>query len=165
MSMMQALLFDFHPASRLDNWFVVDDGVMGGLSQGRFFINEEGHGEFSGEVSLENNGGFSSVRYRFEALDVSSYKQIHLRIRGDGKRYQVRAKTNAADRHSYVSYFETSGEWQTIAFELNDLKPTFRGNRLNMPNFPGKQLEEIGFLIGNKTAEPFRLEIDWIGLQ
>ncbi len=162
---MQTTVFDFHPDSNLDNWYVVDDGVMGGVSQGRFSLNKEGHGEFSGTVSLENNGGFSSVRYRSKTLDVSSFSRISLRVRGDGKRYQLRVKTNSQDRHSYVSYFSTSGEWQTLEIPFDELYPTFRGNRLGMPNYPGEQMEEVGFLIGNKKAESFQLEIDWLRLE
>ncbi|WP_286938426.1 MULTISPECIES: hypothetical protein [unclassified Algoriphagus] len=40
----------------------------------------------------------------------------------------------------------------------------FRGRDLNMENFPGDQVEEIAFLIGNKKAESFKLEIDYIKL-
>jgi hypothetical protein len=58
-------LFDFRPESNLDSWRIVDDVVMGGRSDGRFYIGDEGHAVFNGIVSLENNGGFSLVRYRF----------------------------------------------------------------------------------------------------
>mgnify|MGYP001794145454 CR=1 FL=1 len=59
-------LFDFKKDSSLAGWSIVDDVVMGGRSAGHFKINREGHGEFYGTVSLENNGGFSSVRYAFD---------------------------------------------------------------------------------------------------
>jgi len=51
-------IFDFTEKSDLTNWYVVVDGVMGGLSQGSFGVNDEGNGVFKGTVSLENNGGF-----------------------------------------------------------------------------------------------------------
>ena len=65
------LLFDFSTESDLNNWQVVDDVVMGGRSDGQFSLNEQGHGVFEGRVSLENNGGFSSVRHRFESKSLS----------------------------------------------------------------------------------------------
>jgi NADH dehydrogenase [ubiquinone] 1 alpha subcomplex assembly factor 1 len=34
-----------------------------------------------------------------------------------------------------------------------------------MENYPGEQMEMIAFLIGNKKAEPFKLEIDSIVLK
>ena len=43
-------------------WRVINDGVMGGLSDGRRRVSEEGYLEFYGNLSLRNNGGFASVR-------------------------------------------------------------------------------------------------------
>lgn len=159
------LVFDFNKNSSLSNWRIVDDVVMGGLSAGNFEINDSGHGEFSGMVSLENNGGFSSVRYRFETMNVSDYSKIILRLKGDGKRYQFRVKSNQNERQSYVAYFETSGDWQTIEITFGDMYPSWRGMTLDMPNFPGNTIEELAFLVSNKKAENFKLEIDRISLQ
>ncbi|MDF1550807.1 MAG: CIA30 family protein, partial [Bacteroidales bacterium] len=112
------ILFDFKSDSDISNWRVVDDVVMGGQSNGSFFINNEGHGVFQGKVSLDNNGGFSSVQYRFNAIHVKEKKKIFIRIKGDGKRYQIRIKSNRFDNHSYIYYFETSGDWQNIEISL-----------------------------------------------
>jgi len=158
-------VFDFNKNSNLSNWTIGDDVVMGGRSDGHFKINENGNGVFYGNVSLENNGGFSSVRYRFEEQQVSDFKFCKLRIKGDGKRYQFRVKIDKYDRHSYISYFETSGEWETITIPLESLYPTFRGRKLDLPNFPVEKMEAIAFLIANKKAEAFQLELDWIVLE
>ncbi len=159
------LIFDFSKESDLTNWTVVDDVVMGGRSDGLFEINDSGHGLFHGTVSLENNGGFSSVRYRFDQIDITGYTKLLLRLKGDGKRYQFRVKTNAYDRHSYIYHFETTHDWQTIEVPLSEMKPGFRGRSLDIPNYQGKLLEEIAFLIGNKRSEAFQLEIATISLQ
>jgi len=161
----QLPLFDFTKESDLSNWYIVDDVVMGGRSDGYFEINEKGHGLFHGEVSLENNGGFSSVRYRFEQQKIDAFQVCKIRLKGDGKAYQFRAKTDKYDRHSYVYHFETSGEWEVISIPLNEMYPSFRGMQLDMPNFPSSELEEVAFLIANKKAESFKLEVDWIGLE
>ena len=63
-------IFNFNKTSNINNWQVVDDVVMGGLSSGTFSINQQGNGIFKGAVSLENNGGFSSVRYRFNKIST-----------------------------------------------------------------------------------------------
>lgn len=157
-------LFDFNNDSNLSNWMVVDDGVMGGRSNGNFKINDEGHGVFYGKVSLENNGGFSSVRYRFDSMNAKSYSKLMLHVKGDGKRYQFRVKSNQSDRHSYIYYFQTSKDWETIEIPLKEMYPTFRGRKLEMPNFNGEIMEEIAFLIANSKAEGFQLEIDKIEL-
>jgi len=158
-------LFDFTKNGELSNWRVVDDVVMGGRSDGNLTINDDGNGVFDGKVSLDNYGGFSSVRYRFEQQEIAQFNTCKIRLKGDGKQYQFRAKTNISDRHSYIRYFQTSGDWETIEIPMADLYPTFRGRKLNMPNFPSKQIEEIAFLIGNKKTESFRLELDWVRLE
>lgn len=159
------MLFDFNTNADISTWQVIDDGVMGGRSQGAFHLNDAGHGVFSGTVSLENYGGFSSVRHRFDSLSVKGYQNVAIRLKGDGKRYQFRVKANLDQKHSYLAYFETSGAWQTVSLPLNAMYPAFRGQKLPQPNYDGTIVSEIAFLIGNKKAEPFRLEIDWIRLQ
>ena len=86
-------------------------------------------------------------------------------MKGDGKRYQFRVKTSSYDRASYITHFQTSGEWETVEISLADMYPAFRGMKLNRPNFSGEKMEHIAFLISNKQAEIFRLEIDKIELK
>jgi NADH dehydrogenase [ubiquinone] 1 alpha subcomplex assembly factor 1 len=161
----ELVLFDFQPEADLSAWRIVDDGVMGGRSEGHFELSEEGHGVFYGDISLENYGGFSSVRFRPGTQEVSDYSTAVIRVKGDGKRYQFRVKSQVSEAQSYIQYFETSGEWETIEIPLADLYPTFRGRQLAMPNYPGQTLSELTFLIANKRAESFRLEVDWVGLR
>jgi hypothetical protein len=159
------VLFDFTKESNIQNWSVVNDGVMGGLSKGNFSVNDKGDGFFTGHVSLENNGGFSSVRYNFESKSVSSYKKMTLRLKGDGKQYQIRVKTRASDYYSYIAYIKTNGEWQTLEILFSNMIPSFRGNVLDLPNYPGEYMEQFSILIGNKKNEDFKLYLDKIELE
>lgn len=158
------VVFDFNLQSNISKWAIVDDVVMGGKSYGNFSLNKSGHGEFTGDVSLENNGGFSSVRYRLNKEAIEKYSKFVLKVRGDGKSYQFRVKTNRNDYHSYIFIFQTTSDWQTIEIPFTEMYPAFRGRTLAMKNYQGKQLQEIAFLIGNKKKESFRLEIDRIEL-
>lgn len=158
-------IFDFTSTSNVTNWRVVDDGVMGGKSQGNFAVNEAGHGVFSGEISLENNGGFSSVRYTFKEVVVTEYSKVCIRLKGDGKTYQFRIKQNSGQAYSYIFPFETSGNWETIEIKLNEMYPSFRGRKLELPNFSEETIEEVVFLIGNKKEEQFKLLLDTIELK
>jgi hypothetical protein len=147
-----------------DDWYLVNDVVMGGRSNGHFQLSEQGHGIFSGQVSLENNGGFSSIRHDLKTQAIDPKGSIVIRLKGDGKRYQFRIKANKDDYYSYLHYFETSGEWEEIKLDLADFYPSFRGRKLAKPNFDQGQIEQISFLIANYRAETFRLEIDRISL-
>lgn len=155
-------LFKLNKESNTSNWRIMDDVVMGGHSNGDFKISDSGKGVFSGEVSLENNGGFSMVQHHFETVKTASFSTVCLKIKGDGKHYQFRLKSNIADKHSYIAPFKTSGDWETIEIPFNVMYPAYRGKLLDIPNFKGQQVAMIAFLIGNKKAETFNLEIDSI---
>ena len=159
-------IFDFTKNADVSNWYVVVDGVMGGKSTGNFEINEEGHGLFEGTISLANNGGFSSVRYDMpEKVEIGNYKYVSLRLKGDRKNYQFRVKNDAQNYYSYISEFTTSGDWQEVQIPLKEMYPSFRGRKLDKPNFDHDYIEEIAILIGNKRNEEFRLLIDKIELK
>ena len=154
-SMNSHIIFDFNQKVIIKDWVIVDDGVMGGKSAGSFSLNEQGHGVFEGSVSLENNGGFSSLRYSSERILVQDFTTIALKIKGDGKNYQFRIKSNTGDYYSYITTFSTSGEWQEIQIDLKDMYPSFRGRKLDQANFEKEYIEQVAFLIGNKKEEKF----------
>lgn len=158
-------IIDFNNNSNISNWQVVDDVVMGGTSNGNFQLNKDGHAVFSGEVSLENNGGFSSVQYTFDALDITNYKTVCIKLKGDGKNYQFRLKKDQNDYYSYKKEFTTNGDWQTVKLQLATLQPTYRGRSLDMPNFDSKSIEQLTFLIANKKPQSFKLVLDKIWLE
>lgn len=158
-------LFDFDSKEAINKWNIVNDGVMGGISKSTLEFNKDGHAFFSGTVLLENNGGFCSIRHRFAKKDVNPYQKILLRVKGDGKNYQFRVKTNATDFYSYTYTFKTNGEWETVEIPFSEMSPSFRGRKVNLPNYQGDEIEEIAFLIGNGKRESFSLEIDKIEVQ
>lgn len=160
----QQSLFNFNKDAEINDWIIVNDTVMGGVSTSFFNLDAEGNGAFYGRISLENNGGFCSVRYQFDALSVAPESKITLKLKGDGKNYQFRIKFRTSDYYSYVYNFKTNGDWEEIIIPLNSMYPTFRGNRLDKKNFNQDQIEEIAILIGNKKSEDFKLLLDEISI-
>lgn len=158
-------IFDFQKNTDLSQWNVVVDGVMGGLSTGDLKLTNDGHALFQGSISLENNGGFSSIRYNMPEMKIEDHKFISIRLKGDGKKYQFRLKNNDQNYYSYISEFTTNGEWQEIKIRLQDMYPSFRGRKLDQPNFDHDQIDEVAILIGNRKKEDFQLLIDKIELK
>ncbi len=163
--MNSLLLFDFSESPDWSSWEVENDVVMGGNSSSKLTRSPEGNAVFTGSVSLENNGGFASVQNHFKPKDISEYDKAVLRVKGDGKEYQFRVKADLDERASYVHSFKTTGEWQTVEIPLNKMEPTYRGKKMDKPNFNADQIQEIRFFIGNGKAEDFKLEIDKIELK
>ena len=162
MMMQTTTIFNFDSDSDVSQWKVIDDIVMGGRSVGTFELDEQGHGVFKGKVSLENNGGFSSLHYRCQNIETASHTKVVIRLKGDGKSYQFRIKDVLRNPYSYVAKFETTRDWETIEISLPEMYPAFRGRVLELPNFASNSIEEVAFLIGNKKEEHFQLIIDGI---
>jgi NADH dehydrogenase [ubiquinone] 1 alpha subcomplex assembly factor 1 len=95
-------------------------------------------------------------------MKISKDDKIVIKLKGDGKKYELRIKDNSSNYYSYISSFTTSGDWQEIEIPLKDMYPSFRGRKLDSPNFSKNYIEDIAFLIGNKKPEKFKLLIDKI---
>lgn len=158
-------LFDFNQPADAQHWRPIDDIVMGGISSSQFQVEPGGVGVFSGSVSLANNGGFASVRSRPARCNLRAYTGLELRVRSDGKTYQLRLRDNPAfDGVSYTVSFSTPpGEWQQLQFPFHSFQPTFRGRTLtNAPPLSSGTIYSFGFMIASKQSGSFRLEIDWV---
>jgi hypothetical protein len=162
---LEHMILDFGSAEDKTSWQIVNDGVMGGISQSEIFFKESDVLIFRGTVSLENNGGFASSRRSARSYNLGGYSGMLLQVRGDGKDYQLRVRTD--DRFDGISYryrFKTqSGTTQIIKALFADFEPVFRG-RIIKDALPlsAEKIQQIGFLIADKQAGQFSIEIDWI---
>ena len=155
-------VIDFSAPDTADQWRAIGDVVMGGVSSSRFEASDEGTALFTGDVSLENNGGFASVRSRSGVWDLDDARALVLRFRGDGKTYKFRLQTSRAyDGVNYQSIIRTeAGEWSERTFTAADFLPVWRGRLV--PNAPALDLAEVqsfGFLISDEQEGGFRLEV------
>ena len=158
-------IYHFTTSTKLNEWRIVNDGVMGGISKSSLILNDLGNGQFMGHVSLANNGGFASIQLNKTIQLADEKKFILLRVKGDGKSYEFRLKSQISQSESYVHLFTTTGEWEIIKLPISEFYPQFFGRKLNKPNFNFKSIEQLSFLIANKQEEDFKLLIDWIGLE
>ncbi len=159
------ILFDFQTATNSPAWEVVNDDVMGGVSTSQFQVLTNGCAVFSGTVRLENNGGFASVRSAAVRENLTGRTAFVVRVRGDGQRYKFSVRTGTGfDTPLYQCSFTTKqGEWEEHRLHFSDFIPTFRGRVLtDVPPLNPTNISSVGFLIADKQAGTFRLEIGWI---
>jgi monofunctional biosynthetic peptidoglycan transglycosylase len=161
----QRMLLDFEQPGDAANWTVINDVVMGGISNSRFVVEKPGTAVFSGVVSLENNGGFASANMKPAQFDVSDCDGIRFRVKGDGKSYKITLKNDGAfNGFSYrFDFTSKDGEWLTIDAPFSSFVPKFMGQTTSAPPVDRARIKTFGFLIADKQNGPFRLEIDWIG--
>jgi NADH dehydrogenase [ubiquinone] 1 alpha subcomplex assembly factor 1 len=157
------VLFDFSQPDALP-WLPIDDAVMGGVSHSEMRI-ENGRAVFAGVVSLDFGGGFASVRSNPGSWDLNAFTGIEALLRGDGRRYKLALKSDADPGGvNWQAPFQTRcEEHQTVRIPFQDLLPFYRGSRVsNATPFDARCIATIGFLISDKQAGPFRLEIERI---
>ncbi len=147
-------------------WGVVDDGVMGGLSKGKISFTDRGTLVFRGDLSLENNGGFSSLRTRDIDLDLSSSDGLVARVKGDGRTYQMRLASDARYRGMEVSFaadFATKkDEWIEVRVPFDQFVGGWRGRSLKDEVFNPSTVQRLGLILADKKPGPFQLEVDWL---
>jgi NADH dehydrogenase [ubiquinone] 1 alpha subcomplex assembly factor 1 len=161
----EKMIFDFDSSDQAQDWLIVNDGVMGGVSQSEMIVTPAGTALFRGNVSLENNGGFASVRTYPIAYQLADYEGLSLRVKGDGQQYKLRLRTdNYLDGMAYQASFQTQPDtWLDIRVPFVEFVPVYRGTIVpDAPKLDPARIAQIGFMISNKRAGPFELEIDWI---
>jgi hypothetical protein len=87
-------LFDFRDPDAVNDWAPIDDRVMGGLSRSRLRHDPAGHAVFEGEVSMERNGGFASVRSRPGERGRPEAEACLIELRGDNKQFKLSLLTD-----------------------------------------------------------------------
>lgn len=156
-----ATTLSFSDRSDLPRWATVNDTVMGGRSASTIARADDSH-LFTGSVSLENNGGFASVRYLI-GRDLPDAERVSLRVRGDGQLYQLRFQMGGRFRPvSYSVSFQTiANEWQTFTFLTEDFQPVWRGRKVQgAPPLTTDQAEQLSVYITDKQTGPFALQLD-----
>ena len=150
-------------SNNLLNWNIVNDSVMGGRSQATLKLINNTYANFKGYLSLQNNGGFSSIRAYYPP-DLTNVKSIVLKVRGDGRKYNFRIRGNTQSWASYTHSFDTvEGEWNEIELKIDDFYPVYRGYTLkNMPQLSEVIIKEIGIMLSDKIEGSFSIDIDWI---
>lgn len=154
-------LFDFSEPESVKPWVAVNDGVMGGRSDGRFRITEQETLEFYGRLSLANNGGFASIRARGINLRLEEGDVLIARVRGDGRRYNFNLYTGRnGGGFSFRQSFETTkGKWIDVRLPVDKSVATWRGRVFADQKLDPSKASGLGFLLGDKKPGAFQLEV------
>jgi hypothetical protein len=131
-------------------WRGVSDRVMGGISEASIFhsvIDGCSCMRLTGDVRLENNGGFIQaaldLAHTGKTFDASGYKGLRIIVRGNGEKYSVHLRTpdNIRPWQSYRAHFTSRSDWEIINLDFNAFAP----HRLEVP-LDTKRLRRIGLV-------------------
>jgi NADH dehydrogenase [ubiquinone] 1 alpha subcomplex assembly factor 1 len=164
--MKDPLIFDFGLGKDFGSWSIVNDGVMGGLSQSKASIDDDAL-LFTGNVSLKNNGGFVSLRSPMGNYDLSTYSYCEIRFKSDTERkFEVLIEK---DTPFYLPKFRVkfaagSKNWQTVTIPLRDFEISRMGTTIQKGIEPEalKGIQRIGFILAEKQEGTFNIWIDYL---
>lgn len=159
------LLDDFSEnTSAIDTlWEGFTDQVMGGVSEQtvvRARENDDFHIRMTGDVSLENNGGFIQIRLKlagpFRVFDASEYKGVRLRIRGKGTGYYIFLRTSSTilPWKFYKSQIPMEEDWVTVSLSWETFT---KGDYGSLGKFDPSKLKSIALVA---YGEAFKAEVD-----
>ncbi len=146
---------------------IVNDDVMGGVSSAAAEFTEEGNLHWHGEVSLDNNGGFVSIRSPRDNYKFSKYKGLKIRMKGDGRTYGFTLRNvTYFNGISYSAYWPTvKDEWTEVEVPFEEIVGRYFGNEdPRIEPLDWDKIRELGVILYDKQAGPFDVEIDWIDL-
>ncbi|MGJ8636086.1 MAG: CIA30 family protein [Phycisphaerales bacterium] len=150
----------------IDSWRIVLDGVMGGRSSGRVRADAPGTMVFTGDLSLENNGGFSQIRKNIDEGTLANQDGLEIKVLGDGRTYQfdIRVSNVRLMAGGFQTTFDTyPGEWKTIKLPFDDFRLYSFGRLVrNAPELDPALIESIGMTIADKKTGAFRIALDSI---
>lgn len=158
-------MYDFGKKTGGKDWYTLNDDVMGGRSEAKLKIKRE-YLTFEGQISLENNGGFASIRSPYGEFDLSEYKSVHVRYKSYENDFAfVLENKEVYYEPTYKHHLPASnGEWTVAILHLDE----FEGYRL------GKKIGEkltaeiqsnmirMGIITDTKKEDKFKIAIDYI---
>jgi monofunctional biosynthetic peptidoglycan transglycosylase len=161
-------LVDFAAPDSAQKWQVVNDGVMGGVSDGRLRITQDKTLEFFGTLSLANNGGFASVRTKPADFGIKAGDTLVVRLKGDGREYVLNLYTKSRRMaFSYRAPLPTiKDDWTEVRVPLKEFLPTAFGRRVQgMGPVVPDQINGLGFMLSDKKPGPFAMQVDWVKVE
>ena len=144
----------------IENWIIVNDDVMGGISKSKLYIDNYNNLVFNGYLSLENNGGFASCRLNLYEVNLDGIKSFSIKYRGDGNIYKLRLQQSNRRASYSIDFKSKKDQWQEVNLSIKDFTATWRG--FTYSDYPEIELDKInslGIQISNKQEGNFKLEI------
>ena len=165
---MMAQKTDFGYETDGRDWVLINDDVMGGLSQATAHIAGN-RIIFQGEISLANNGGFASLRSTWTERDLSEFSKVNIRYKSGERAFGFVLENNRLYYRPNYKYMlpPTSGEWQTLSMNLSEFKSYTMGreNGYTLSDETLRSILRYGVILYDKQSGPFQLEIDYIAFE
>ncbi|MEM8708558.1 MAG: CIA30 family protein [Actinomycetota bacterium] len=142
------------------DWFIVNDGVMGGRSDARGGV-ADGVLAWEGTI-VTQGGGFSSIRGPVDG-ELAGASELVLRIRTDGRAFELLADDAGSTRVTHYNPIDaTGGDWEEVVVPLTGMEARIFGSLVDADAFQPDRANQIGVILADGMDGDFAFEIDWI---
>ena len=154
-AMAQTIFFDDFADSPSKRWEFITDQVMGGVSSGNLtFMNENGanFARMTGNVSLENNGGFIQFRRKVTSHFDKSKQGLELKLRGNKQQYFVHIRTTGTflPWQYYHAPFSSNSDWTVVRMPFSMFE---RSSGFLSKKITAKNIRSVGIVAFGKEHE------------
>lgn len=166
-SFAQSSLIDFgNLAKKNQEWVLLSDNIMGGVTKSKIEYTSNSV-LLSGNISLDNYGGFSSIRTKYKSVDLSQYNGIKIKFKSNNQKFAFTLEDNQNwTKPNYKREFSPKKDdtWEEMIIYFKDFQeivigePT--GNTMKAKSL--KNIVRMGIMTYEKKEGPFSLEVDYI---
>lgn len=182
-------LWDFTDPAVISRFIVSYDALWEeGYSNASFTRSSSGFGLFSGFLDTDTlpvdrtieKAGWAAINsptarrsfYRSDSYDWGGYTHLRIRVRGDGRKYNINIRTPGTldltwfDMYSYTLYTHGGPYWQEVRIPFSKFYFQYKGalQDVQLPP-PLFMVSCVSITLTERVTGPFALEIDYIGLE
>jgi hypothetical protein len=163
----QSSLIDFgNLTEKNQEWVLLSDNVMGGVTKSKIEYTNNSVLLF-GNISLDNYGGFSSIKTKYKSFDLSKYMGIKIKFKSTNQKFGFTLEDNQNwTQPNYKHAFSAKKDdiWEEVVIYFKDFQeivigePT--GNMMKSESL--KNIVRMGIMTYEKKEGPFSLEVDYV---
>jgi NADH dehydrogenase [ubiquinone] 1 alpha subcomplex assembly factor 1 len=163
----QSSIIDFgNSAEKNQEWVLLSDNIMGGITKSKIEYTDNSV-LLSGNISLDNYGGFSSIKTQYKSFDLSQFNAIKIKFKSTNQKFVFTLEDDQDwTQPNYINEFSSKKDetWEEATIYFKDFKEIIIGQPTgNIMKFRSlKNIVRLGIMTKEKKEGPFSLEVDYI---
>ena len=163
----QSSIIDFgNSAEKNQEWVLLSDNIMGGVTKSKIEYTNNSV-LLSGNISLDNYGGFSSIKTKYKSVDLSDYNGIKIKFKSTNQKFAFTLEDNQNwTKPNFKREFSPKKDdtWEELIIYFKDFQEVIigepTGNKMKSESL--KNIVRMGIMTYEKKEGPFSLEVDYI---